>query len=74
MAKRAASCYHVVSFYAGDLHRVGTRDRPRGFVRGTHGKATAQKEAQRLDRELGQHVFVRAVKCSRARRLFDLSV
>lgn len=73
--KRGASCWHVVSFYAGDLSRVGRRgDKPTGFVHGTHDKAFAIREATHLEKKLGEHVFVRAYSCARAPKLFNLKV
>lgn len=69
---RRASCYHVVSFYAGDLWKVGKRgERPAGIVRGTHNKSAAIRHARDLDAGGGAR-FVRAYQCDRAKRLFDL--
>lgn len=76
MAKpRKSACYHVVSFYAGDLWRVQARskDKADGFVNATIGKrADAIKYAARLEKQKGEHVFVRAIKCDRAKKLFKL--
>lgn len=73
--KPARACYHVVSFYAGDLWKVETRakDKPMGFVNGTIGKRRdAVRYAAELEKKKGEHVFVRAIKCDRAKRLFNL--
>lgn len=69
---RKPSCWFIVSFYAGDLHRVGKRNKPTGFVRGTMGKASAVREAKHWEEKLGEHVFVRAYSCERAPKLFNL--
>lgn len=75
MAKRRTACYHVVSFYAGDLARVQGRgkDRPDGFVNATIGRRKdALTFAKTLEKQKGEHVFVRAIKCDRAKKLFKL--
>ncbi len=72
MASRKASCWFVVSYYAGD--RPGP-SRPRGSVRGVHGKAAAMKEAAAIQKRLGgqkANVIVEAFSCERAPKLFDL--
>lgn len=75
MAKRKPSCWFVVSYYAGD--RPGAKPKPRGFVRGTMGKAAAQRLAASLQRKEGgqaANVVVEAYSCDRAPKLFDLRI
>ena len=71
---RRASCWHVVSFYAGDRWRVERGERPDGFVCGTMPKAAAQRFAAHIEATAGDHVFVRAYRADRARRIFNLYV
>ena len=72
MAKRKASGWFVVSYYAGD--RPG-KTRPRGFVKGVFGKAKAHREAEFFQRKAGgaaANVIVKAFSCQRAPKLFNL--
>jgi hypothetical protein len=73
--KRRQACYHVVSFYVGDMWKVRARskDKPMGFVNATIGRRRdAIEYATNLEKRKGEHVYVRAIKCDRAKRLFDL--
>ena len=72
MAKRA-SCWFVISYYAGD--RPGMKPKARGFVRGVMGKAAAQKYAAHEQKREGggaANVIVKAFSCDRGTKLFDL--
>lgn len=78
MARRGASCWFVVGYYAGDHGRIGKRgEKPTGVVYGTHDKRTAVREAAARDAEYtrrGESAYAKAFQCARAKRLFDLSV
>lgn len=72
MAKRKASCYFVVGYYAGD--RPG-RAKPRGNVYGVMSKRAAERHAKFLQRKAGgqrANVVYEAVSCSRAPKRFNL--
>lgn len=78
MARKKASCWFVVGYYAGDNGRIGKRgEKPGGTVYGTFSKRTAVREAAHRDAEYtrrGQPAFAKAFQCDRAKRLFDLKV